>query len=82
MEDAEEIVTRFQERHDRMLSQISEHYLVNVELEEALADARAAMNEAMEFAVNLRRMQIQIISSFPDRIDAKGTQVGQGPTRG
>jgi hypothetical protein len=68
LEHAEDRVQRFQERHDRILSQICTYYLINKELEEALAGARAAMNEAMEFAVNLRRMQMKIITSFPEEV--------------
>lgn len=70
LEHAEERVLRFQERHDRILSQVCSFYLANKELVEALEGARAAMNEAMEFAANLRRMQTKIISSFPDEVDA------------
>ncbi|KAK7269356.1 hypothetical protein RIF29_22081 [Crotalaria pallida] len=69
LEVAEERVVRFQERHDRILSQICMSYLTNVELVEALAGARATMNQALEFAVDLRRIQFKIISSFPDSID-------------
>jgi Werner syndrome ATP-dependent helicase len=69
LEHAEERVQRFQERHDRILSQMCTYYLVNKELEEALAGARAAMNEAMEFAVHLRRLQMKTITSFPDKVD-------------
>ncbi|CAL0320971.1 unnamed protein product [Lupinus luteus] len=66
---AEERVVRFQERHDRILSQISMSYLTNTELLEALAGARATMNQALEFAVDFRRIQFRIISSFPDEIN-------------
>lgn len=65
LKQAEKRATRFQERHDRILHQISSFYLINKELEGALADARAAMNEALEFAANLRKLQMKIISSFP-----------------
>ncbi|BFG36919.1 hypothetical protein CerSpe_231930 [Prunus speciosa] len=65
LEQAEERAARFQERHDRILSQICSFYLINKELEDALAGARAAMKEALEFAANLRRLQIKIITSFP-----------------
>lgn len=66
---AEERVVRYQERHDRILSQINASYLTNTEVVEALAGALAAMNQALEFAVDLRSMQLKIISSFPDGID-------------
>ena len=65
LEHAEERAAKFQERHDRMLSQMCSFYLTNKELEEALAGARAASNEALDFATQLRRMQLKIITSFP-----------------
>lgn len=65
LEQAEERVAKFQERHDRMLGQMCSYYLTNKELEEALAGARAAVNDASEFAAQLRKMQLTIISSFP-----------------
>ncbi|KAJ1377635.1 hypothetical protein SESBI_48668 [Sesbania bispinosa] len=68
LEAAEERVERFQERHDRILSQIGASYLTNTELVEALAGARAAMNQALDFAVDLRTIQFKIITSFPDAI--------------
>ncbi|KAK4282790.1 hypothetical protein QN277_014123 [Acacia crassicarpa] len=69
LEVAEERVARYQERHDRILSQISAYYLTNTELLEALQGARASMNQALEFAVCLRRFQLNIIRSFPDALD-------------
>lgn len=69
LEVAEERVVRYQERHDRILNQICASYLTNTEVVEALAGARATMNQALEFAVDLRRIQFKIISSFPDAID-------------
>ncbi|KAE9589592.1 hypothetical protein Lalb_Chr21g0310631 [Lupinus albus] len=68
LEVAEERVVKFQERHDRILSQICMSYLTNTELLEALVGARATMNQALEFAVDFRRIQFQIINSFPDEI--------------
>lgn len=65
LERAEERVVRFEERHDRILSELCSHYLTHKELEDALAGARAAMNGALEFAATLRKMQTRIISSFP-----------------
>lgn len=65
MEKAEERVIRFEERHDRILSQICSYYLTHKELEESLAGARTAMNEALEFASTLRKMQKKVIDSFP-----------------
>ncbi|KAB2621540.1 hypothetical protein D8674_023722 [Pyrus ussuriensis x Pyrus communis] len=78
LKQAEKRATRFQERHDRILRQISSFYLINKELEGALADARAAMNEALEFAANLRKLQMKIISSFPsdDQIVDMTTHAG------
>lgn len=69
LEAAEERVGRYQERHDRILSQISASYLTNTEVVEALAGARAAMNQALDFAVDLRSIQFKIISSFPHEIN-------------
>ncbi|KAJ7977947.1 ATP-dependent DNA helicase [Quillaja saponaria] len=69
LEQAEYRVVSFQERHDRILNHICSSYLTNTELVEALAGARAAMNEALEFAVDLRIIKMKIISSFPDEID-------------
>lgn len=65
LEQAEVRAIRFEERHDRILSQICSYYLTHMELEEALAGARAAMNEALEFAATLRKMQKKVIGSFP-----------------
>ncbi|KAE8684102.1 ATP-dependent DNA helicase Q4 [Hibiscus syriacus] len=69
LEHAEERAMRFQERHDRILGQMCSYYMVNQELEDAVAGARTAMNEALEFAVGLRKMQLQILRSI-DEIDA------------
>ena len=63
--EAELRVVRYEERHDRILGQICSHYLVNQDMEEAMARARGAMNDAQEFAVILRNLQIEILSSFP-----------------
>ncbi|KAG5549169.1 hypothetical protein RHGRI_014517 [Rhododendron griersonianum] len=65
LEKAEERVKRHEERHDRILGQICSHYLLNRDLEEALAAARAALNEALEFAAGLRGLQMKLISSHP-----------------
>ncbi|WVY96461.1 hypothetical protein V8G54_028612 [Vigna mungo] len=69
LEAAEERAVRFQERHDRILSQICSTYLTNAELVEAIAAARATMNQALDFALQLRKIQFRIITSFPDAID-------------
>lgn len=63
---AEERAMRYQQRHDHILTQICSHYLSHQDLEEALAAARAAMNEALRFVVRLREMQIKILINFPD----------------
>ncbi|XVF57496.1 hypothetical protein PTKIN_Ptkin06aG0209900 [Pterospermum kingtungense] len=68
-EQAEERAMRFQERHDRILSQMCSYYMVNQELLDALSAARAAMNEALEFAVGLRKMELQILGSLSDQAD-------------
>lgn len=69
LEAAEERVARYQERHDRILSQISGCYLINEEVVEALAGARATMNQALEMAFQLKRIQLKIICSFPEALD-------------
>ncbi|KAK4595787.1 hypothetical protein ACB098_03G034000 [Castanea mollissima] len=71
LEHAEERVLRLQERHDRILSQMCSYYFIHNELEVSLADARAVLDEAMESAGNLRRMQRKIIGYFPDEVDVK-----------
>ncbi|KAL2469175.1 uncharacterized protein Fot_50751 [Forsythia ovata] len=65
LHEAEERVTRYEERHDRILSQICSYYMINEKLEEALLGAKNAMNDALEFSVGLRKLQMEIISSFP-----------------
>ncbi|KAM1051837.1 hypothetical protein PS1_033555 [Malus domestica] len=79
LKQAEKRATRFQKRHDQILCQISSFYLINKELEGALADSRAAMNEALEFAANLRKLQMKIICSFPsdDQLVAMTTHADQ-----
>ena len=47
------------------------YYFIHNELEVSLADARAVLDEAMESAGNLRRMQRKIIGYFPDEVDVK-----------
>lgn len=69
LEHAEERAHKFQERHDHILGQISSYYLINQELGDALAGARAAMNAAMEFAVRLREVQMRVLINFPDEAD-------------
>ena len=69
LEAAEERAVRFQERHDRILNQICSTYLTNAELVEAIAGARATMNQALDFALQLRKIQFRIITSFPDAIE-------------
>lgn len=66
LEKAEERVKRYEERHDRILGQICSYYLSNQDLEETLAAARAALNEALEFAAGFRDLQMKLISSYPD----------------
>lgn len=65
LEQAEERLIRCQERHDKILYQINSYYLSHKEMEEALAGARKAMNEALEFSVSLRGIQMKIVSSYP-----------------
>ena len=69
LEDAEERAMRFQERHDHVLSQVCSYYLCKQELLEALAESRVAMNEALGFAVGLRKMQMEILCSYPGEVD-------------
>ena len=69
IEEAEQTLERFQDRHDRILDQVCTYYLTCKQLDEAMEDARATMNEALELANTLRRMQLKLISSFPDHLD-------------
>ncbi|RWW58690.1 hypothetical protein BHE74_00034418 [Ensete ventricosum] len=65
LEQAEERLTRFQERHDKILFQINSHYLCHAEMEEALSGGQKATNEALQFCADLRRMQMNIITLYP-----------------
>ncbi|KAG1365208.1 hypothetical protein COCNU_12G002080 [Cocos nucifera] len=56
---------RSQERHDKILFEINSHYLSHKEMDEALAGARKAMDEALAFSISLRRMQLKILSFYP-----------------
>ena len=69
LEQAEKTTIRFQERHDRILFQINSHYLCRREMEEALAGAQKAMNEALKFCVDLRQMQMKILASYSRGVD-------------
>ncbi|KAK7277948.1 hypothetical protein RJT34_22969 [Clitoria ternatea] len=62
LEAAEERVARYEERHDRILSQICASYLTNTELLQALVAARATMDQALDFAVHLRKIQFTILN--------------------
>ncbi|GAA0164436.1 hypothetical protein LIER_20075 [Lithospermum erythrorhizon] len=66
LELAEERLIRYEERHDRILNHICSQYLINQELLEALSGARDAMEEALEFVVGLRDLELETMSSFPD----------------
>lgn len=68
LEVAEERVGRYQERHDRILSEISAFYFTNTELLVALEGARASMNQALDYAACLRRIQLNIIRSYPQAL--------------
>ncbi|CAH8390182.1 unnamed protein product [Eruca vesicaria subsp. sativa] len=61
---AEENVARLQERHDVILKEICSYYLVNSELQEALVAARAAIDVASGFVIELRRLQLNIFNSL------------------
>lgn len=61
---AEENVARLQERHDVILKEICSYYLVNSELQEALVAARAAVDVASGFVIELRRLQLNILNSL------------------
>ncbi|PHT41294.1 hypothetical protein CQW23_20148 [Capsicum baccatum] len=65
LEQAEDRVLRYEERHDKLLNQICSHYIVSQEILEALAGARDAMNEALEFAITLRNLQLEVIRLYP-----------------
>ncbi|CAI9768971.1 unnamed protein product [Fraxinus pennsylvanica] len=64
LHEAEERVIRYEERHDKILSQICSYYMVNENLEEALVGAKNAMNDALEFSVGLRNLQMEILTSY------------------
>lgn len=61
---AEENVARLQERHDVILKEICSYYLVNSELQEALVAARAAVDVASGFVIELRRLQLNLLNSL------------------
>ncbi|CAA7024715.1 unnamed protein product [Microthlaspi erraticum] len=61
---AEENVARLQERHDVILKEICSYYLVNAELQESLVSARAAIDDASGFVMELRRLQFNILNSL------------------
>lgn len=61
---AEENVARLQERHDVILKEICSYYLVNSELQEALVAARAAVDVASGFVIEIRRLQLNILNSL------------------
>ena len=65
LDQAEERLLRLQERHDRILYLMNSQYVSHRGMEEALAGARKAMNEALEFSAGLRRIQMRIVSSYP-----------------
>ncbi|GAB4835806.1 hypothetical protein Ancab_000722 [Ancistrocladus abbreviatus] len=73
LEEAENRLLELQERHDRLLKEICSYYLCHRELEAALVGARRDMNEAMEFVNGLRKMQVKIISSYPDDVTLETT---------
>lgn len=64
LEQAEERLVRFQERHDRILFQINSHYLCHREMEAALRRAERAMEEALQFCTQLRRMQMKLLTLY------------------
>lgn len=61
---AEENVARLQERHDVILKEICSYYLVNSELQEALVAARADIDVASGFVIELRRLQLNLLNSL------------------
>ncbi|MCD9642498.1 hypothetical protein HAX54_029337 [Datura stramonium] len=65
LDQAEDRVLRYEERHDKILNQICSHYIVSREIVEALAGAREAMNEALEFTITLRNLQVEVIRLYP-----------------
>lgn len=64
LHEAEGRLIRYQERHDHILDHMCSYYLINQNMQEALAGARDAMNEALELVVALRKLQLQAIVSF------------------
>lgn len=64
LKQAEERLIISAERHDRILDQICSSYLINQNLEEALATARDTMNRASELTIALGKMQLETINSY------------------
>ncbi|KAK4739275.1 hypothetical protein R3W88_002972 [Solanum pinnatisectum] len=75
LEQAEDRVLRYEERHDNILKQICSHYIVSQEIVEALAGAREVMNEALEFAITLRNLQLEIIRLYADDYESASRPV-------
>ncbi|KAL3349608.1 hypothetical protein AABB24_022634 [Solanum stoloniferum] len=75
LEQAEERVSRYEERHDNILNQICSHYIVSQEIVEALDGAREAMNGALEFVITLRNLQLQVIRLYPDDYESASRPV-------
>ena len=69
LEQAEESVARLQDRHDRLLEKVCSLYLCHRELEQALVCARKALDDALDFAACLRKMQVWILTSYPNLVD-------------
>ncbi|KAI4364664.1 hypothetical protein MLD38_020722 [Melastoma candidum] len=71
LEHAEERLAMSWERHDVLLRQRCSFYLTNCDLEEALADARKAIEEATELTRVFGRMQMRLIASFTKDVDVE-----------
>lgn len=69
LEQAEGRAMRLQDRHDRILDQVSSHYLCHQELLGALAVSQIAVEEALAVAAGLSKMQMEILCSYPEEAD-------------
>ena len=66
LKQAQDRLTIYTERHDRILHHICSYYFINQYLEEALSAARDAMDQAKDLTIALTKLQLETINSFSD----------------